>query len=99
MKKFKVYFIFFSFIFLTGCFQTNALLGPGITVATSGNILQAGFQYGANSAIKKETGKYPLTHIKDKVEENNNQKKFKVKLKNFIENRIEVTRKKLSLTN
>jgi hypothetical protein len=28
---------------------------------TSGNIAQAGFQYAANSAIKKETGKDALT--------------------------------------
>ena len=52
MKKFKLYFIFLSLFFLTGCFQTSALLGPGITVATTGNILQAGFQYGANTAFK-----------------------------------------------
>ena len=99
MKNLKLSFIFLSFIFVSGCFQTTALLGPSMTAVTTGNILQAGFQYGANSAIKKETGKYPLTHIKDKVHENNNQKKFEVKLKNFIENRIEATRKKLSLTN
>ena len=97
MKKSKLFFIFFSFIFLTGCFQTTALLGPGLTVATSGNILQAGLQYGANTAVKKETGKYPINFIKDTVEEKNNKKKFHAKFKNFIENRMEATRKKLSL--
>jgi hypothetical protein len=40
--------------------QTTALLGPGITVATTGNVLQAGFQYGANTVIEKETGKNTL---------------------------------------
>ncbi len=97
MKRLKLFFIIFSYIFLTGCYQTTALLGPGITVMSTGNVLQAGLQYGANTAIKNETGKYPLTHIKETVEEKNNHKKFHVKLINFIENRIETTKKKLSI--
>ena len=97
MKKSKLYFIFLSLFFLTGCFQSSALLGPGITVATTGNILQAGFQYGANTAFKKETGKYPLNFNKDTVEEKKNKKKFHAELKNLIEKRIESTRKKLSI--
>jgi hypothetical protein len=43
------------------------LLGPGVTIATTGNIMQAGLQYGANTAIKKETGKDAITHLKDAV--------------------------------
>jgi len=95
MKNLKLSFIFLVFIFLSGCFQTTALLGPGLTAATTGNILQAGFQYGANTAIKNETGEYPLTHIKKKVEEKNNLKNFHVELKNFVGNKIEATKKKL----
>ena len=56
MRFFKIIFIFFSLIFLNGCLQTTALLGPGVTIATTGNVLEAGFQYGANSVIEKETG-------------------------------------------
>tara|TARA_X000000368_G_C22660424_1_gene549380 strand:- start:9 stop:305 length:297 start_codon:yes stop_codon:yes gene_type:complete len=97
MKKLKLSFILLSLVFLNGCLQTTALLGPGITVVTSGNVLQAGLQYGANSAIKNEIGQYPLEYIKNSVEEKNNQKKLQVELKNFLENRIEATRKKLSL--
>ena len=97
MKNLKLSFIFLVFIFVSGCFQTTALLGPGMTAATTGNLLQAGFQYGANTAIKSETGEYPLTHIKKKVEEKNNLKNFHVELKNFIENKIEATKKKLPL--
>ena len=40
---------------------------------------------------------YPLTHIKETVEEKNNHKKFQVRLINFIEDRIEATKKKLYL--
>ena len=55
MKITKIAFIFLIYLFLNGCIQSTALLGPGITVVTSGNVLQAGFQYGANTAIKNET--------------------------------------------
>ena len=97
MKKLKLFFILFSLIFLTGCFQTTALLGPGVTAISTGNVLQAGLQYGANTAIKNETGKYPLTHIKETVEETNNQKQLSVDIINFIEHKYKATRKKFFL--
>ncbi len=95
MKIFKIFFVIFSLIILSGCIQTTSLLGPGVTVATTGNVLQAGLQYGANTALKNETGKDIITHIKDTVDEKNKEKKFHVKLKQLIENRVETTRQKL----
>ena len=95
MKILNIFFVIFVLIFLSGCIQTTSLLGPGVTIATTGNVIQAGFQYGANTAIKNETGKDVLTHIKDKVDEKNKEKKLYVKLKQLIENRIETTRQKL----
>ena len=68
VKILKISFIFFSLIFLNGCLQSTALLGPSMTVATTGNVLQAGIQYGANTAIKNETGKDTLEHLQDAVE-------------------------------
>ena len=44
MKFLKISFTFLIFICLNGCIQGAALLGPGITVATTGNVLQAGLQ-------------------------------------------------------
>ena len=95
MKILKIFFITSYLIFLSGCFQTTSLLGPGVTVATTGNVIQAGFQYGANTALKNETGKDVLTHIKDKVDEKHKEKKLQVKLKELLENRIVITRQKL----
>ena len=95
MKILNIFFVIFVLIFLSGCIQTTSLLGPGVTIATTGNVIQAGFQYGANTAIKNETGKDVLTHIKDKVDEKNKEKKFYVQFKQLIENRIETTRQKL----
>jgi hypothetical protein len=96
MKFLKILFII-SLIFLNGCLQTTAMLGPGITVATTGNILQAGFQYGANSVIEKETGKNTFEHLQSAVDGQRKNKKFKVKFTNLVEKKFELTRKKLKL--
>ena len=95
MKIFKIFFVIFSLITLTGCIQTTSLLGPGVTVATTGNVFQAGLQFGANTALKNETGKDVISHIKDTVEKKNKEKKLYVKLKQLLENRIVTTRQKL----
>jgi hypothetical protein len=95
MKFLKVSFIFFSLIFLNGCLQSTALLGPGMTVAATGNVLQAGFQYGANTAIKNETGKDPLTLIKSVVVEDQKKRKFSRDFKKMVEKRVLDARKKI----
>ena len=68
MKFIKILLTFFIIVFLNGCVQNTALLGPGMTIATTGNVFQAGFQYGANTAIKNETGKNTYEHLKDVVD-------------------------------
>ena len=97
MNFLKISFIFFSLVFLSGCFQTTTLLGPSVTVATTGNVLQAGLQYGANSAIKNETGKDTLEHLKDAVESQSQSHKFKSKFSDLVEKKFELTRQKLKL--
>ena len=97
MKFLKIFFIIFSLIFLNGCLQTTALLGPGITVATTGNVLQAGFQYGANTVIENETGKNTLEHFKSALDSQKKNKKFKEKFTNLVEKKFELTRKRLKL--
>ena len=97
MKFLKIFFIIFSLIFLNGCLQTTALLGPGITVATTGNVLQAWFQYGANTVIENETGKNTLEHFKSALDSQKKNKKFKEKFTNLVEKKFELTRKKLKL--
>ena len=94
MKILKIFFVILSLVILPGCIQTTSLLGPGVTVATTGNVFQAGLQYGANTALKNETGKDVITHIKDTVDKKN-KKKLHAKLKQLLKYRIETTRKKL----
>ena len=95
MKYLKIYFLIVFSISLSGCIQSTALLGPGVTIATTGNIMQAGLQYSANTAIKNETGKDAFTHLKDAVEEENRNRKFKRDFKSMVKNRIKNARKKI----
>ena len=95
MKFKKIYLLVLISIILSGCIQSTALLGPGVTIATTGNIMQAGLQYGANAAIKKETGKDALTHLKSTLDEEQENQKFNKKIKNFTQNTIDRVKKKL----
>ena len=90
MRKLKLYFILLSFIFLSGCFQSSALLGPGMTIISTGNFAQAGFHYGANTAIKKETGKFPIRHLKETIETTNETNSFIADIKEFIKGLKEI---------
>ena len=95
MKFKKIYFLVLISVFLSGCIQSTALLGPGVTIATTGNIMQAGLQYGANTAIKNETGKDAITHLKDAVNEEQDNKKLEEKIRNIARNTIDKFKRKL----
>ena len=95
MKFKKIYFLVLISVFLSGCIQSTALLGPGVTIATTGNIMQAGLQYGANTAIKNETGKDAITHLKDAVNEEQDNKKLEEKIRNITKNTIDKVKRKL----
>jgi hypothetical protein len=58
--------------------------------------MQAGLQYGANTAIKNETGKDALTHLKDAVDEEQDSQKVEKKIKKFFKNTIDTISKKLT---
>ena len=98
MKFKKIYFLVLISIILSGCIQSTALLGPGVTIATTGNIMQAGLQYGANSAIKKETGKDALTYLRSAVDEEQESQNLNKKIKNFTQNTINRVKKRLLIT-
>ena len=85
MKFKKIYFLVLISVFLFGCVQSTALLGPSVTIATTGNIMQAGLQYGANTAIKNETGKDAITHLKDAVNEEKDIQKLEEKIRCFLD--------------
>ena len=61
----KTLILIASFLVLTGCYQSTAsLIGPTVTLGTSGNIVQSALSYSVNESVKKGTGEYPAEHIK-----------------------------------
>jgi len=92
----------FLLFFLNGCVQSAALLGPAYTLASTGNIYQAGLSYGSNQAVKKITGKSPTENIKSltdskksKIDEEQNYDEFFA----LVKNRIEKTSKIINSAN
>ena len=59
------------FLFLNGCIESTALLGPAITAGTSGNIYQASLSYGTNKILIETTGKSPIEHVAELMDSKN----------------------------
>ena len=53
----KVIFVVIATVFLNGCFQVLALVGPAATGVASGNIYQSAISYSFSYGVKKATGK------------------------------------------
>ena len=68
----KIYLLFFCFIFLTGCAQNLALLGPAFSVVKTGGIQHAVVSESINYGVKNKTGKKVSEHamslLSDEVE-------------------------------
>ena len=94
-KMFKIFTILVSFLFLTGFTPFVSILGPGVTVLTSGNVYKATAQFIIDQSIKKKTGKNSLTLVKEELDKRENKNKFNEELRNLVEKRIKMTRKKL----
>ena len=61
----KIILLLVSFVFLSGCFQAIAYLGPAIGGASTGKIYQAGLSYGTNVMMLQATGKTTTEHMLD----------------------------------
>ena len=82
---------------LSGCAQSTAMLGPAITLASTGNITQAGLTYVTNNAVKEETGMDTVTYVSNKIEKQNSKIKLKREFKKLVETNFVKTREKLIL--
>ena len=88
--------------FLTGCVQNTAFLGPAITVASTGNVYQAGLSYGSSKTIKKMTGKTPTENIKSFLDSKNSTVEKEERYDEFfvlVKSQIEKKSKILNLAN
>ena len=71
-------------MFLTGCAETMAFLGPVSTAAGGGNIIRSSVTSAVDYGIKKSTGKSSIEHAFNFAEKHNPDRK-KVKCVNFLE--------------
>ena len=94
-KIFKILTIITSFFFLTGFTPILSVIGPGMTILTSGNIYKASAQFIIDQSVKKQTGKSSLTLVKEELDKKSKKNKFNENLKKLVEERMKITRKKL----
>ena len=59
----KVIFVVIATVFLNGCFQVLALVGPAATGVASGNIYQSAFSYSLSYGVKQKTGKTIIENV------------------------------------
>ena len=93
----KILLQLFVLTLLSSCAQSTALLGPVITIGNTGNVMQAGFSYGSNMAVKSVTGKTPGEYVTSYVQEKREEEKIRKELVLDLESRIEDMRKTLSV--
>ena len=84
-------------IILSGCAQSTAMIGPAITLASSGNMSQAGLTFFTNKAVEKETGMDTVSYVSKKIGDKHSENKLKRDFKNLVEANFEKTRQKLKL--
>jgi hypothetical protein len=85
----------FCLVFLNGCAQNFAFLGPAVTLANTGSVYQAGLSYGSDRIITSLTGKSTGQNIKEILQ----PKKSDTNFQKLVKREIEDTRKKLHFTN
>ena len=95
MKKIFVFIV--SGIILSGCAQSTAMLGPAISLASSGNVSQAGLTFITNKVVEKETGMNTVSFVSNKIEKQNSKTRLKRDFKKLVQNNFEKTREILIL--
>ena len=93
----KILTFIFTCTVLSGCVQSTSMIGPAITLVSSGNMTQAGLTYFTNKAVEKETGMDTVTYVSKKIEQQNSKTKLKREFKNLVETNFVKTREKLIL--
>ena len=99
LKYIKIITLLISFIFLTGFIQILSLIGPGLTIFSSGNVYKASAQYLIDSEIKRKTGKNSLTFVKEEMTKKNHKNFFNQEFDQLIKKRFAITQKKLAEQN
>ena len=61
----KVIFVVIATVFLNGCFQVLALVGPAASGVATGNIYQSAISYSLSYGVKQKTGKTIIENVID----------------------------------
>jgi len=72
----KVIFVVVISLFLNGCFQVIALLGPAASGVATGNIYQSAISYSLSYGVKKTTGKSIIENVMDMNKQSRTKKKI-----------------------
>ena len=95
LRFFKICLLLTSFLFLTGFVPLTAVLGPAITVVSSGNLVKATAQLVLDNEVKKKTGKNSLSYITEEVSKNNKENRLNKDFKDLVKKRVEITHRKI----
>ena len=93
----KIFIYIVTGIILSGCAQSTVMLGPALTLASTGNVSQAGITYITNKAVEKETGMDTVSFVSQKFEQKNSKTRLRREFKKLVETNFEKTREKLIL--
>ena len=88
----KIFIYIIGALILTGCVQSTAMMGPALTLASTGNVSQAGVTFFTNKAVKEETGMDTVSYVSNKIEQNSSKNR---KFRKLVKTNFEKTRKKL----
>ena len=91
----KIGLILSLFVFSTGFMPLPSLIGPGLTIASSGNVYKATLQILIDHEIKNKTGKNSLTYVKEEVKKQHKKDNLQKDLKNLIEIRVKIAHEKI----
>ena len=72
----KVIFVVVATLFLNGCFQMLALVGPAASGVATGNIYQSAISYSLSYGVKKTTGKSIIENVMDMNKQSRTKKKI-----------------------
>ena len=64
-------------LFVSGCAETVALLGPASTSLSSGRVAQSAISTAVNFGVKQQTGKSPIEHAFAYAEKHNPEREKK----------------------
>ncbi len=96
LRLFKICVFLTSFMLLAGFVPITTVIGPAVTVVSSGNLAKATAQFFFDNEFKKKTGKSSLVYIKEEVSKNNIQNDINIELRELVKKRVKIAQQKIA---